>query len=586
MFRSKLMIVAPICLLTTAAAVAGDKKPIKVYLMAGQSNMEGHNYFGSECLDRFPGIDQPRDDVWCIRPARKISGPLRCGFGGGPGAENVFGPELVMGRILGDAIDHPIVMFKSAVGGTQLHTRWRPPSAVKRSGGEVGDLYQRMMRRFHRFLANPIIAYPPYDGREIEIAGFVWFQGENDSLAEEVPDDRSTGFWNFYEQNLRDLIHDVRTELGVPELPVLIIQIGPAPVWNRKGGGDVIRAAQKKVAEKDPHATWISTMDLHPKGHYNTPSMITIGERAGKAMLPFAKTTVKQDNTETRRVGERYTVRSQPAPPDGDLAALKKGLIGYWAFDEGEGGTTQDHAGIANGRLVGEPAWVTGVRGNGVEFVGEQHVRIPDYRDVTGPSGNIENLTVSYWYRTNYYGCGRIGKGVGEEVERAPDNWYYSRTANVTGWDLTCRGTKGGVFLTAGFDGGVKGFKFNGGPGDVISDGFDWRHVVAIYNGSRKAFEIYVDGVRAPKGGKQRGDAPAQLDKPFWGIQDENHILPAKDAVLMIGNLPKVSRQFEAFDEVGVWSRPLSEEEVLELYNNGRGVSLANGSERESHSLD
>ncbi len=558
-----------------AAAAEGELPPLKVYLMAGQSNMEGHNYFGEICTERFPGIDRPRNDAWCIF-AKKISGPLGVGFGGGPASDNVFGPELVMGRILGDAVESPIVFFKSALGGTQLHTRWRPPSAVKRAGGEAGDLYLRMMRRFHRFLADPGVDYPAYDGRKIEVAGFVWFQGENDSLAEEVPEDRSTGFWHHYERNLRDLVHDVRTELAVPELPVLIIQIGPAPVWNRKGGGDVIRAAQQKVAEEDPHATWISTMDLYPKAHYNTPSMLTIGERAGKALLPFAAKTVPQDNAATRKAGEKYTTRPEPVDSDYNLAKLRQGLVAYWPFDESEGNTARDWAGDADGQVVGTAERLDGVRGRCLRLTGQQHVRVPDYRDVLGPSGHIENLSISYWYRTNYYGCGRIGKGVGKEIEYGPDTWYYSLTANVAGWDVTCKGTKGGVFMTAGFDGGTKGFKFNGGPGNVISDGFDWHHVVAVYDGSRKAFEIYIDGVAAPKGGKQLRDLPyGQLDKPYWGVQDENHILPAEQATLMIGNLSKIEHQFEVFDEVGIWSRPLSEEEVLGLYNKGHGVSLA-----------
>ncbi len=576
MLNNKLMAVAMLCLTPAVAARAAEKKPIKVYLMAGQSNAEGHNYFGKECTERHPDIDKPRDDAWCIFSGKKISGPLGPGFGGGPGASNVFGPEMVMGRILGDAIENPIIFFKSATGGTQLHTRWRPPSAVKRAGGEVGDLYKRMMRRFHRFLANPKVEYPQYDGREIEIAGFIWFQGENDSLAQVDPNDPNTGFWNYYEENLRDLVHDVRTELAVPKLPVLIIQIGPAPVWDRKGGGKVIRAAQKKVAEEDEHAAWISTMDLHPKAHYNTPGMITISERAAKAMLPFAKATVAQHNARTRKAGEKYTARPEPAKSDYDLAKLTEGLVGYWPFDEGKGATTEDHAGSADGKLVGGPAWTEGVLGQCVQLTGRQHVKLPGYKDVLGPSGNIENLSVSYWYRTNYYGCGRIGKGVGKEVERGPDNWYYSRTANATGWDAMCHGTKGGVFMTVGFKGGTKGFKFNGGPGNVISDGNEWYHVVVIYDGSRKAFEIYINGKKAPKGGKKKKDALfGTLDKPFWGIQDENHILPAKDAILTIGELEKIDRQFEAFDEVGIWSRPLTEDQVLALYNKGRGVSLA-----------
>jgi len=576
MRNSKLFAALILCLASAVPACTANQKPIKVYLIAGQSNAEGHNYFGKECIERYPDIDKPRDDAWCIVPGKKISGPLGPGFGGGPGATNVFGPELVMGRILADELDNPIIFFKSALGGTQLHTRWRPPSAVKRAGGKVGDLYLRMMRRFHRFLANPKVQYPQYDGRKIEIAGFIWFQGENDSLAQVDPNDPKTGFWNYYEDNLRDLIHDVRADLAVPKLPVLVIQIGPAPVWDRKGGGKVIRAAQKKVAEEDDNAAWISTMDLHPKAHYNTPSMITIGERAAKAMMPFAKTTVAQDNAKTVEAGKKYTTRPEPVKCEYDLSKLKKGLVAYWSFDEGKGRTTADQVGQTDGKIIGDPVWTDGVLGKALELSGVQHVKFPGYKDVLGPSGNIENLTVSYWYRANYYGCGRIGKGVGKEIERGGNNWYYSRTANLAGWDITCHGTKGGIFMTAGFKGGTKGFKFNGGPGNVISDGNDWCHVVVIYDGSRKAFDIYVNGVKAPKGGKRRKDSPCgQLDKPFWGIQNENHIIPAKDAILTIGDLKKIDRQFEAFDEVGIWSRPLTENEVLALYNKGCGVSLA-----------
>jgi len=573
--NKNLAVAALLCLITAAHAPAAENKPIKIYLMAGQSNMEDHNYFGPECTTRFPDIDKTRDDVWCIS-AGKISGPLKCGFGGGAASENVFGPELVMGRILGEAIDNPIIMFKSTTGGTQLHTRWRPPSAVKRAGGKVGDLYKRMMRRFHRFLANPKVEYPQYDGRKFELAGFIWFQGENDSLAEVVKGNPKTGFWNFYEKNLRDLIHDVRAELATPELPVLIFQIGPAPVWDRKGGGKVIRAAQKKVAESDKNATWVSTMDLHPKAHYNTPSMITIGQRGGRALLPFAGKTVKQDNARTLAVGLKYTARPKPIKSDYDLRKLRKGLVAYWSFDEGEGPDVKDHVGAADGKIVGKAEWTEGLLGKCLKLTDRQHVQFPGYRDVTGPSGNIENLTVSYWYRANYYGCGRIGKGVGKQVERTPANWYYSRTANVAGWDATCLGTKGGVFLTAGFGGGTKGFKFNGGPGNVISDGNEWRHVVVMYDGSRKAFEIYIDGIKAPKGGKaKKGAKYGQLDKPYWGIAGENHIIPAGNAMFMVGNLKKIPRQFEAFDEVGVWSVPLTEEQILALYNKGSGISPA-----------
>ena len=98
----------------------------------------------------------PREDVYCAY-AGKITGPLKPGYGG---REHAYGPELLMGKVLGDAIDNQILMVKSCTGGTTLHKNWRPPSTVRQSGGEIGPLYTRMMRRFHNVLANLDVHVP------------------------------------------------------------------------------------------------------------------------------------------------------------------------------------------------------------------------------------------------------------------------------------------------------------------------------------------------------------------------------------------------------------------------------------------
>ncbi|NQT87921.1 hypothetical protein HQ560_14230, partial [bacterium] len=534
--------------LATLCTAGQALKPVKVYLMAGQSNMEGKAMYAWKVAEDNPDLATPRDDVWCVY-AGWVSDRLQPGWGGSTTNDKAFGPELVMGKALGDAVDNPIILFKSATGGTTLNVQWRPPSAVKRAGGEVGYLYKRMMRRFHRLLANIEDFYPQYRGQGFEVAGFVWFQGENDSLGETTPNDRSTGYWHHYEKNLRDLLHDVRAELAIEKLPVLIIQINDCPVWERKGGGKVIRAAQKKVAEADPFAAWILTSDLHPKGHYNSEGMITIGDRAGKALLPFAKKVVEQGAAKTLAQGRRWLEPPRPDKTEVNLAKLTDGLVAYWTFDEESGAAVKDRYGNADGKLLGAPKRVPGVIGRSLLLVKGQRVEFPGYKDVVAKSGNIEDLTVSYWYRANRHGSGRIGKGTGKPVERGDDNWYYSRTANVAGWDAACIGNKGGVFFTAGFGGGPKGFKFNGGPGGaVISDGYEWKHIVVTYAGASKSFEVYIDGEKAPKGGKVRNGV-GQLDKPFLGIEKENRILPAKDAILTIGGGIELDRQIEGFDE-------------------------------------
>ena len=125
-----------------AAWAASPAGAVKVYLMAGQSNMvgPGSNKYVEQ---NHPELMKPRNDVWCI-------------------------DALTMGHVLGEAVDNPIVLFKTSTGGTTLHKHWRPPSAVKRAGGQVGPLYTRMIRRFHNMLANRDEAFPAFKGRPVE----------------------------------------------------------------------------------------------------------------------------------------------------------------------------------------------------------------------------------------------------------------------------------------------------------------------------------------------------------------------------------------------------------------------------------
>ena len=139
----------------------GLEKTFKVFLLAGQSNMEGHavvdldhpeHYNGGrgnlertlaanpEFAERFrelrdrEGDWSTRDDVWCwYQPWRGPlkAGPLSIGFAVYEG-DHHFGPELGIGMVLGGAIEDPILLVKTAWGGKSLQVDFRPPS---REGG-------------------------------------------------------------------------------------------------------------------------------------------------------------------------------------------------------------------------------------------------------------------------------------------------------------------------------------------------------------------------------------------------------------------------------------------------------------------
>src|SRR5579885_3585692 len=151
-----------ILLVALATPAAAAEKPVKVFILAGQSNMEGHGFIkadpkrnegkGSlEYVARQPataarfkhllGTDGKwavRDDVWIHYLDRK--GKLTAGFGV---KEDSIGPELGFGFVIGDAFEEPVLLIKLAWGGKSLAKDFRPPS----SGGEVGAYYKEIVDR-------------------------------------------------------------------------------------------------------------------------------------------------------------------------------------------------------------------------------------------------------------------------------------------------------------------------------------------------------------------------------------------------------------------------------------------------------
>lgn len=269
----------PTLLLSLAAPLAQDPAPTRVFVLAGQSNMVG--YTSAAWVEaNAPALAQPRADVW-------VDWQLRCAPLA-PGAGHEVGPELALGHALGDAFEEPVLLIKVAVGGTTLREDWRPPSTVAAEGGEIGYLYARMMKRVRRVLERPDLSCPAaLGGGEFQLSGFVWLQGENDSF---------DGREQSYESNLRHLIADVRAATATPELPAVVIQINDSGAWDSSGGGGpLVRAAQAAVATEDPFAALVVTRDLDEGYHYADGDHVTIGQRAGAALLPLLERPLATD---------------------------------------------------------------------------------------------------------------------------------------------------------------------------------------------------------------------------------------------------------------------------------------------------
>jgi len=219
--------------------------PLKVYILVGQSNMQGHarvstfDYMASDPATaalRKQMVDTDGKPVvledvtiTCLSEDRngeptEKQGQLTVGFGAG---DDKIGPEFTFGITLRKHLDEPILIIKTAWGGKSLHTDFRPPSAAT-AETPTGPYYQMMMEHVRKVLADPGKVHPRYDPKAgIEIAGFVWFQGWNDMVARNVyPQRDKPGGYALYTELLAQFIRDVRRDLKTPDMRFVIGVMG------------------------------------------------------------------------------------------------------------------------------------------------------------------------------------------------------------------------------------------------------------------------------------------------------------------------------------------------------------------------
>jgi len=257
------------------AASAPASRPVKVFILAGQSNMEGKapnallDHQATEAKTKGLFAHLRKDDEWIERDDVFIKflerkGPLTVGYGS-PGRTGV---ELEFGTVMGDYYDEPVLLIKTAWGGHALYKQFRSPSAgfpaeailqkeLKQAQERVaksneknqknepmptmqdikkpyGSSYRGMMAEVREVMDNHSILFPALKGRTLELAGFVWFQGWNDQYGAE----------NEYESNLKHFILDVRKDLNAPKLPFVIGVMGQNGSKPARGAMLTIQQAQ------------------------------------------------------------------------------------------------------------------------------------------------------------------------------------------------------------------------------------------------------------------------------------------------------------------------------------------------------
>ena len=317
------------------AKPADLKKPVKVFILLGQSNMLGMGEVGPEDTKgtleylartekRYPHL---LDDAgkWTVRnDVRHVF--VMHNRGNMQLVQNdwltvkgrTIGPELQFGHILGHLLDEPVLVLKACIGNRSLGWDLLPPGSERFTfDGKTYAGYKDTAENWVE--GQPKKEVPWYAGKQYdddtanakkvlseldkyypgaekhEVAGFVWWQGNKDQNAAHA---------SRYEQNLVRLIKSLRKDFNAPSAPfVLAVGCGTT---GREGFGLQLAEAQLAMNDATKHPEFAGNVkcvdsrdfwreaDVSPMNqgyHYNrnAETYLEVGNALGWAMAELLK---------------------------------------------------------------------------------------------------------------------------------------------------------------------------------------------------------------------------------------------------------------------------------------------------------
>jgi hypothetical protein len=190
--------------------------------------------------------------------------------------EKCFGPELFFGvDLVKNYPKHDYLFIKRSQGGTSLYGAWNPNWSVEKASFFKEQDKPKLYQDFIDLVDAELAKLQP---DSYEIIGMLWVQGETDSNTSNGPTAADT-----YQENLENLIISLRSHYNIPDLPFLMLGVGSKKVQN----------AMAQVSYKLTNVSFIErSQDVNksnytpiythkwkdkPVGHYNYEGMKKIG---------------------------------------------------------------------------------------------------------------------------------------------------------------------------------------------------------------------------------------------------------------------------------------------------------------------
>ena len=288
-----------------AQEIVSHSDKIKVFLLAGQSNMDGRGdaskitkeekkllklaqknisyyYKGTTNNIKEPIIQDGVLDV--TDPWEYVKNKFRI--------EKCFGPELFFGIELAKQYPQEKFLFiKRSEGGTSLYGAWNPNWTLEKAQVKEEGHKPKLYQDFINVVDSQLEKLQP---GSYEIVGMLWVQGESDSGNRHGPLPTET-----YAENLTSLIQKVRVHYKVDDLPFLLLGVGSNKVINKMKETSLnlsnvtLIERSLKYGGENYTPRYTHNWNGKPANHYNYVGMKKIGQLFYENYFKFYRDYIK-----------------------------------------------------------------------------------------------------------------------------------------------------------------------------------------------------------------------------------------------------------------------------------------------------